>query len=226
MEGVLTFAADIVSRSPRPLVAVGVFFLGWFAALLARFALSRFLKLVRFDSVSEKTGFSEFLRKGSVSYTPSSLVGRIAFWIVLLAALFQVSRIMDISVVNAVFDQAMSWVPSFLAALFIAIIGSILVSFFANFAGTLAGNAALPNARLLVRLIKYGGNLIVVVIALDQVGFGRSIVNSMFLLLFAALSFGTALAFGLGCKDIARDAFLKFMRNLREREHRGTDLEG
>ena len=90
----------------------------------------------------------------------------------------------------------------------------------------MAGNAALPNARLLVRLIKYVGNLIVVVIALDQVGFGRSIVNSMFLLLFAALSFGTALAFGLGCKDMARDALLKFMRNLREREHRGTDLEG
>lgn len=41
-------------------------------------------------------------------------------------------------------------------------------------------------------------------------------------------AFAAALAFGLGCKDIARDAMLRFLRNLREkgRAEKGPDLEG
>lgn len=226
MDGVINVIKDFGSHAPRPLSAAALLIFGCFAALLARVLASRLFKLIRFDSVSEKTGFSEFLRKGNVSYTPSSLIGRLIFWVVLLSTLFQVSRLLDISVMNAVYDRTLAWLPSFLAALFIVAIGAILVSFFANFAGTLAGNAALPNPRLLTRLIKYGGNLFVVVIALDEVGFGKSIVSSMFLLFFAALMFGTALAFGLGCKDIAKDALVKFLKTLRDQDQRGTDLEG
>jgi small-conductance mechanosensitive channel len=128
--------------------------------------------------------------------------------------------------VNAVFEQAMELVPRLLAAILVSIIGAVLVTFSANFARTLARNAGMPNARLVSRLIKYSGNVLVVVIALDQVGFGRSVINSMFVIFFAALTFGLALAFGLGCKDLARDAMVRFLRNLREREERGTDLEG
>jgi hypothetical protein len=47
-------------------------------------------------------------------------------------------------------------------------------------------------------------------------------------ILFAALVFGLALAFGLGCKDIARDAAMRFLQNLREkrRTDERADLEG
>lgn len=226
MENILEFIAGILSGVPRPLLAAIVLALGFFGSILAKILVSGLLRLIRFDSVSEKTGFTEFLRKGQVSYPPSSLIGLLAYWIVLVAALFQISRILDIAIVNAVFDQAVEIVPKLLAAVVVSLIGSILVAFFANFARTLAGNAALPNARLLSRLIKYGGNILVILIALDQVGLGRSVINSMFVLFFGALMLGLALAFGLGCKDLAREAFVRFQRTLREREDRGTDLEG
>ena len=50
----------------------------------------------------------------------------------------------------------------------------------------------------------------------------------MLLMLFGALVFGLALAFGLGCKDIARSSMERWLRELRERERmtKGTDLEG
>jgi hypothetical protein len=39
---------------------------------------------------------------------------------------------------------------------------------------------------------------------------------------------GTGLAFGLGCKDMAKNAFENFLKNLREKQRvgQGTDLEG
>lgn len=226
MNGVFDFISKVMDGLPGPVAAAIVFAAGFAASHLAKFGISVLLRVVRFDSVSEKTGFTEFLRKGHVSYAPSALAGILCYWIVLIVTLFQISRILDIGIVNAVFDQAMLTVPMLLAAIFVSAIGSIIVAFFANFAMTLAGNAALPNARLLSRLIKYGGNVLVIVIALDQVGLGRSVINSMFILFFGALMLGLALAFGLGCKDMAREALTRYLRNLREREEKGTDLEG
>lgn len=226
MQNVYEAMAGIAAGVPKPLLAAVVLVAGFFGSLFAKALATGILRLIRFDSVSAKTGFSEFLRKGQVSYPPSSLIGILAYWAVLVWALFQISRILDIAIVNAVFDQAVEIVPKLLAALLVSLIGSIIVSFFAKFALTLAGNAALPNARLLSRLIKYGGNILVILIALDQVGLGRSVINSMFVIFFGALMLALALAFGLGCKDIARDAFARFQRTLRERNERGTDLEG
>jgi hypothetical protein len=70
--------------------------------------------------------------------------------------------------------------------------------------------------------------VLVLSLALEQLNLSRSLLTSLFQILFAAAAFGTALAFGLGCKDIARDAMLRFLRNLREKERaeKGSDLEG
>ena len=226
MQNIYEAIAGFASGVPRPILAAVVLGAGFFGSIFAKILVIGILRLIRFDSVSAKTGFSEFLRKGQVSYPPSSLIGILVYWAVLVAALFQISRILDIAIVNAVFDQAVEIVPKLLAAVLVSLIGSIIVSFFAKFAGTIAGNAALPNARLLSRLIKYGGNILVILIALDQVGLGRSVINSMFVIFFGALMLALALAFGLGCKDIARDSFVRFQRTLRERNERGSDLEG
>jgi hypothetical protein len=68
----------------------------------------------------------------------------------------------------------------------------------------------------------------VLTVAFEQAGLGRSIVEFIFQVLLGAAAFGTALAFGLGCKDMARDSLQRLIRNLREKERtsRGPDLEG
>jgi hypothetical protein len=178
--------------------------------------------------LSEKTGFTEFLRKGGVKYSPSKLIGSIAYWLVVLTALFQASKAMDVRIAEALTERAIALFPSILAAAFIAILGAVLVSFLANFVMTIARNAGVTNARIISRSIKLVGDLIVVTIALEQVGLGRTVLSSMFQLLFAALVFGIALAFGLGGKDLARDAMQRFIRALQERGRgpKGTDMEG
>jgi hypothetical protein len=65
-------------------------------------------------------------------------------------------------------------------------------------------------------------------LALDQLNLSRSLITTLFQILFAAAAFAAALAFGLGCKDLARDAMQRLLRNLREKERaeKGSDLEG
>jgi hypothetical protein len=228
MSEIAEFLRQAWASLPSPIAALLTLVVGWLAAIALRFVLSRLLGLVRFDRLSERAGFAEFLRKGGVQYSPSKLVGSIAYWLLLLVTLFRASKAMDVRIAEALTERAIELFPSIIAAGFIAILGAVLVSFLANFVMTIARNAGIPNARLISRAIRLVGDLVVLTVALEQVGLGRTVLSSMFQLLFGALVFGLALAFGLGSKDLAREAMQRFIRNLQERGRgpKGGDLEG
>ncbi len=202
---------------PRPVAAAAVLLAGWALAVFARFILTRILVAAKFDKMSEKTGFGEFLRKGGVGHSPSRLVGKIAYWAALIVTLVLASRALDIAAVNEISRRIFESMTSWLAALLIVVVGAIIVSFLSNFVLTIARNAALENSRLLAKAIKWTGNVLVAALALDQIGLGKSIISGMLGIVFSAIALGLALAFGLGCKDLARDAMLRFIQNLREK---------
>jgi hypothetical protein len=222
-----TAIAQMIENTPWLSAAV-VLGAGWIAALLLRFVLSRFLKLVRFDILCDRVGLSEFLRKGQVRIAPSRLVSVLAFWTILVVAFFWIARILDIKVLSSVSDRVAEFAPGVVAAIFIVIIGLVLVSFVSNFVSTLARTAAYPHTRLLTRVVRVGGWLIIVVLAIEQINLSGTLLSSLVLILVAAAAFGIALAFGLGCKDLAREALVKFLASLREkgRASKGPDLEG
>ena len=215
-------------RLPAPASAVGVLAVGWLMALAGRTLLPRALRLLRFERFSDRVGLTEFLRKGGARHSVVQLAGILAYWLVLAATFIRISRTLDIAVARELSEQLRIIVPSAVAALLIIAVGMVVVTFLANFATTLVRNAAIPNANLISTVIKCVGFGSVIATALDKVGFSRTILSPMFLMLFGAIVFGTALAFGLGCKDIARGAAERFLRELRERSEgaRSTDLEG
>jgi hypothetical protein len=228
MSEVLDLVISTWESFPGAAQAALVLVLGWLAALAIRFLVGNAFRIIRFDTLSAKTGLSEFLRKGKVKYSPSSLVGVFAYWIALLAAFLQVAKILDRGIYETIAQRIAGALPNVASALLVAIVGYLIVSFIANFVLTIALNASLANARLLSRALKGLGIIIVVTMALEQIGLGQSIIEYIFQIVLAAAALAAALAFGLGCKDLAKDAYQRLIRNLRERDRgsRGGDLEG
>lgn len=228
MADVLGAVRAFLASLPSWVRALLVLVVGGGAAFLLRFLCWKLLPVLRFDRLCGRLGISEFLRKGQVNRTPSRLVGSFAWGLVLVVTFFQVSRQLDIAVVTSFSTQLTASVPGILAALLVTVVGFVVVTFIGNFVMTVAINAAYPHARLAARAVKVVGIVIVLGIALEQANLSRSLVSAMVQILFAAAAFGAALAFGLGCKDIARDAMIRFLRNLREkgRAEKGPDLEG
>lgn len=224
LTGLRTFWAGFPPLSAAALVLA----FGWTLAFGSRIAVSKGLKLLHFGAFSERIGMTEFLRKGGSRYSPVQLIGVFVYWVILVIAFLLISKLLDFTIVQEFTERIRVILPSAIAALFIIIVGMVIVSFLATFALTLARNAAIRNAQTISTTIKYLGIAIVVLAALDQVGFGKTILGPMMLMLFGGLVFGLALAFGLGCKDIARQAAEQFLRDLRERERcaKGPDLEG
>jgi len=199
----------------------------WAVAMIGRRALAGMLVLLRFDRMCERTGVAAFLRTGRVDYTPSRLAGAILFWLVLAGGFFRAIKRWDPHVTAALTARLAHMLPGFVAACAILVVGFLLVSFAARFARTLARNAASPYADLLGQGIRLAGGMFAVAAAAEQMGVGHIIILTTFITLLAAAGLGLALAFGLGCRDMARDAMERFLRDVRERSRAAApgDLE-
>jgi len=208
--------------------ALLTFVVGWLAAVLVRLLIPKLLGLLRFDRLSEKTGIASFLRKGNVHHSPSRLVGYLLYWFLMILVLSNTVARLDKGAANSLSAWMRSALPNLLATLITVIIGFVVVTFLSNFIVTIARNAAVHSPDLIGRGIKYLGYFIVATMALEQLGLGQTIISTIFIILFAAVALGIGLAFGLGCKDMAKKAFEDFIKNLREKQRvgQGADLEG
>lgn len=202
--------------------------LGWAFARLVKFLLPKLLVSLRFDRFSDKVGIASFLKKGKVRYAPSALAGTLAFWFLMVLVLSRTIAKLDAGAASSLSLWVNQALPIVLTSVIIVAIGVVLVVFLSNVAVTIAKNSAIQGAELIGRGIKLAGFGIVASLAVEQLGIGTTIVGTIFIILFAAIALGLALAFGLGCKDMAAKFAERAMREMRERERlrHGADMEG
>jgi len=227
MNASLSTAITLWNGLPVELASVITLIGGFLGATLARFLVSSVLLLTRFDKLGEKAGFSDFLRKGGVTYTPSQLVSVFVFWVIMVAVLIYLSRLLDIQVVNSFTERIRDIVPGLMAALLIVVIGVLMVSFVANFTRTILRNAGSSHGDLIAKALRYLGISLIVLIALEELNIGRTILSTLVLILSATGGLALALAFGLGCKDLAREWVQRVLLDLREKKRSGgkQDME-
>jgi len=227
MEKIITFIYEAWVGLPSWLQAFPILLLGLVMAMLLRLLVSGVLTLVQFDKIGGRAGISEFLRKGKVNYTPSKLIGLFVFWLVLGVVVLKVVRLLDMELATDLSKRIQETIPGLIAASLLCVLGLVLVLFIGNLIGTIMSNAGFMHGDSIARVIKWLGGLVVLAIAMEQVSVGRTLLSPLIQIFFAALAFGVALAFGLGCKDLARDLAARTIAAMRERNRASkTDLEG
>ncbi|MCM8788395.1 MAG: hypothetical protein NC907_01250 [Candidatus Omnitrophica bacterium] len=205
-----------------------VFFLfGWLLAYLFRNLTDWLIKKSNLDNFCEKVGISEFLKKGQVTYTPGKLIGVVVFWVIMIIFILLGINMMGGNVSEMVFDRVEGIIPDLIGGLFIFVVGSLLIIFIGNFVQTLASNANFIQAPLLGKSIKSIGIIFLAVLILDYLGIGEKTIVFAFQTIFAGIIFATAIAFGMGCKDIVKENVEQLIKNIRDRNQpKGPDLEG
>ena len=217
-----------ISALPGWLIATMIVAVGWLAAGAARFIVSRLLALVHFNQLCERTGAGEFLRKGEVAFSPAELAGRGLYWVMLIMVFMEAARLLDIGVANEFRHRLVAALPALLSASLVLAVGLIVTAFLSGFVRTVTRNAGSPYANLWSRITRWVGVVLVLAIALEQAEIRGSILAGVIQIVIASIAFGMALAFGLGCKDMARTAMERLIAGMRER-HRDaskSDMEG
>jgi hypothetical protein len=187
--------------APTLIAVLVILLVGGIIARLLETLIVRLLKAAALDKIAEQIKLSSVLVKGGVKRKLSELIGAIVYWIVMLAFVMTALNALNLTVAAELFQKVVAFLPNVIAAVFILIVGVFAAAFLAATVRTAASNAGVVQSHLLGQAVQTIVVIFTIVASLQQLGvpfFGE-----VFLIVLAGISLGTALAFGLGCREIA-----------------------
>ncbi len=183
---------------PKLALAVLVLIAGWILAKIARFAVTKGLRAVNFNVLTERAGIDGFLEQGGIETGTTGIFGVLVYWLVILAALVIAFNGLGLTYITDLLGQVVLFVPKIIVALLILAFGAYFARFVGDAVTAYCRNIGIRDGDLLGKLAQYAIIAFVVLIALDQVNVGGDIVRQSFLIVLAGIVFALALAFGIG----------------------------
>ncbi len=201
VQPVQAFFNQLMGFLPSILGALAILLVGWAIANAIERLVVRVLKAVQLDKLVDTIQLGGVLAKGGIRRTFSELIGVLIYWLVMFVVLIAALNAIQLTVAAELLQQVVTFLPNVVAAVFIVIVGTLIATFLATTVRTAASNAGLTQAHLLGQLVQGIVIVFVAVAAMQQLKI--QFVGEVFLIILGAVSFGLALAFGLGCKDLA-----------------------
>ena len=201
----------IWSYIPSIVGAILILVIGWLLAKLIEIIVARVLKIVKLDVAAEKAGVVKILAQGDIRNSLSEIIGVIVYWLVILITVVTTLNALNLTIAADLLARLVEYVPNIIAAIFVLVLGSFLASFVSSIVKTSAANAGIGNAKLLAQVAQTVLVIFSIVIAIDQLKIASNLLAMALNILLAAIGLGIALAFGLGCKDIAAKSMQDFL---------------
>lgn len=196
---------NVLAMLPNFVGMVAIMIVGIVAAWLAGQLVERVFRVLRGDHLCQRFGLTAALARGGVKSQPSAVVGKIVLWVVLTIFVVLGLAVLHLEPVNTLTISLLGYIPYFFTAVFIILIGFLLSNFFSQAVLIAAVNAGLPPARLLASFTRWGIQLVALAMALEQLGIAENIVVVGFGITFGGVVLASAIAFGLGAKDLAKE---------------------
>ncbi len=207
------FWLDLVHFLPKLLAVIVILFFGWLLAKLARAAVKRTLELMQFDKFAQKSGLEAFINHGNLSLSLSGIISHVVYWLVILMFIITGSNMLGLNEVSLLMQQLASYLPHIIVAILVLIFGTLLARFVNRLVFAWLYGIKFERALEISTSVEYGIQILAIFVALEQLGIGTQLINSLFIIVFGALFLALAIAFGLGGKDWAAKVIEDFNKS-------------
>lgn len=188
---------------PRIIGFIIILIIGWFIATLIGKAVGAFLHAVKFNSMAERSGLAEFVKRMGVATDTSAFLGQLVKWFIRLIVLVVAFDGLGLPAVSAILTQFLLWLPNLIVALLVIVLGGLAAQALQKLARGAASEANFTNPEMIGTIAKTAVWIFTIVIAVNQLGIAVTLINTLFMGFVGALSLALGLAFGLGGKDTA-----------------------
>ena len=195
--------ASIIAFTPKLIGALFLLLVGWVIAKVLQIVLERSIR-AGLDTLLERTGASAALERSAISTTPSAILGRLVFWLVMIVFIMGASEIIGLEAVSVAIQRVLGYLPSVISAAMVLAAGIFLSRFVGNLVTTAAGAAAISYAAGLGAVARTTIIVMVGVVTVEQLGIDTQILITVITVTVAALMFGLSLAFALGSTPVIR----------------------
>ncbi|MBI3991605.1 MAG: hypothetical protein HY350_05590 [Candidatus Omnitrophica bacterium] len=185
------------------LLVVIILIIGWVIAKIIKTLVTKLLRAVKLDQLSDRIDLDNILAKGGISYSLSELIGVICYWLALLITFVVAINAIGLTIAADLLNRIVLYVPNIIAAVFILILGMFVATLLSNIIKTAANNAGLSQSKLLGKISEVVVLVFAIAISLEQLGIAAKIIELVISIILASIGLSVALAFGLGCRDMA-----------------------
>jgi hypothetical protein len=186
---------------PHLVGALVVLVLGYFIAKIVAKLVGRVLQGAGLDgAVHGGMGGSTIQR---VVTSPSRLLGTIAFWAILLSAISLAVSVLGVDALQNFVAAVWAYLPNVVAAVLIFLVAGAMAAAVAGLVARVMGDTPLG------KIVATAAPILIMTIAtfmiLDQLKIAHNIVVITYAGLLGAIALGSALAFGLGGREVAAE---------------------
>ncbi len=168
------------------------------------------LKAAMLDKGLASIGFTPFLTRGEIKRSPTELLGELVYWLVIFISVTSIAMAYGPANSKELLNMLLNYSVAVIAAIFIMGLSIFLSVVIAGIVMVIANNVGLSNSKTLARIAQYSVNIFGFLKAIEILGISSAIIVASFSVIVGAVGLAFAIAFGLGCKDIAAD----FLTNL------------
>jgi len=203
---------------PKIIGFVVIVAIGWAVASLVAKGSAALLRSIRFNEMSQRSGFAGFVQNSGVSSDSAGFVADIAKWFIRLITLVVAFDALGLPAVSDVLRQLVLWLPNLAVAIVVLIVGGLAANALAGLVRGATAESDLGNPDLMANIARVAVWGFAIVVAVNQIGIAHELVNILFLAVVGAVALALGLAFGIGGRDTAAE----MLREWYERSHRAA----
>jgi hypothetical protein len=189
---------------PKLLGALVILLVGWLIARVVYSLVVRGLRLVHFNQIADRAEIDQFLARAGVRMDPAMVVAKLAYWFLLLIFIGAAFNAFGLPQVTDMINRILAFIPNVVVAVVVLLLGALAANFVGNLVRGASGTAHLGDPNLIATLARAAVLVFAALIALDQLNIAPAIINTLWMAMLGMLALASALAFGLGGRDVAR----------------------
>ncbi|WP_185235363.1 mechanosensitive ion channel family protein [Teredinibacter franksiae] len=198
-----TLWAKLAGFLPNLVGAILLLVVGYFISRMVGFILAKGLERTGFNKLSEKVGVAATLTRANITLSVADIVGKLAFWIIMLTFLVTATETLGLPRVSETIDEFVLYLPKVIAAALILIIGLFVAHFVRDLIRSGAEGIGVEYAKPLSSAV-YGILFVVIVsLSIGQLEVDTGLLDNVISILIGAIGIAAALSLGLGTRDLA-----------------------
>ncbi len=193
----------ILAAIPKIIGFLLILFIGWLIAGWVAGLVTRLLRAIRFNDAADKAGVAKFVANSGAGTDASAAVGAIVKWVVRLVVLLAAFGALGLTAMSLVLSQFLLWLPNLVVAVGVLVLGGMLGRAAGDLTRGATAEGGFSNPGTLATVAKWTIWGFAIIIAVNQIGIGVAVINTLLTGLVGAVAIATGLAFGLGGRDLA-----------------------
>jgi len=195
----------LIAALPSFISGMMILIIGWIIAVVLSKIIGGTLEKIGFDGILEKVGVTRLLQRLGIGGSVTQILAKAIFWVVILFIFRSAAEALGMKDISALIEQIFAFLPRAITATIILLVGFMVADIIQNAVFTRLDSLGIRYAKTLSGLIFGFIVIMVLTVALPQLGVETKLLNATVSILVGGIALAMAITLGMGMKTISQN---------------------